>query len=290
MKICFYNEGHIGDLLLNLPFIKLLIDKYPENEYLQYRYGSGTIFHDSLIRGVGGLSFADEVGGDINIPTWMCNKEYAEWEAPADYIFVDHFSVQEYYWKRIYEKHGFDIDIPSDLGVNYNFLLDTSSKQLIESFASKTGKKILIFNQKTRSGQADNQDYKSYLVRVANIFSDCYFLYTNEEDIDDKLILDNNLIHTPSIFGEHESDITHNAYLSLYCDVIVGRANGPYMYAAMHNDNVLRDNKVIIGQYNGNDRKDDLEIYFNRGIYKARNILAKNTKETFDTLESVLWE
>ena len=290
MKICFYNEGHIGDLLLNLPFIKLLIDKYPENEYLQYRYGSGTIFHDSLIRGVGGLSFTDEVVGDINIPTWMCNKEYAEWEAPADYIFVDHFSVQEYYWKRIYEKHGFDIDIPSDLGVNYNFLLDTSSKKLIESFASKTGKKILIFNQKTRSGQADNQDYKSYLVRVANIFSDCYFLYTNEEDIDDKLILDNNLIHTPSIFGEHGSDITHNAYLSLYCDVIVGRANGPYMYAAMHNDNVLRDNKVIIGQHNGNDRKDDLEIYFNRGIYKARNILAKNTKETFDTLESVLWE
>jgi len=290
MKICFYNEGHIGDLLLNLPFIKLLIDKYPENEYLQYRYGSGTIFHDSLIRGVGGLSFTDEVVGDINIPTWMCNKEYAEWEAPADYIFVDHFSVQEYYWKRIYEKHGFDIDIPSDLGVNYNFLLDTSSKKLIESFASKTGKKILIFNQKTRSGQADNQDYKSYLVRVANIFSDCYFLYTNEEDIDDKLILDNNLIHTPSIFGEHESDITHNAYLSLYCDVIVGRANGPYMYAAMHNDNVLQDNKVIIGQHNGNDRKDDLEIYFNRGIYKARNILAKNTKETFDTLEGILWE
>jgi len=290
MKVCFHTKGHLGDFIITIPFLNLVIQKYPENEYLQYRYGSGTIFHDSLIRGVGGLSFTDEVVGDINIPTWMCNKEYAEWEAPADYIFVDHFSVQEYYWKRIYEKHGFDIDIPSDLGVNYNFLLDTSSKKLIESFASKTGKKILIFNQKTRSGQADNQDYKSYLVRVANIFSDCYFLYTNEEDIDDKLILDNNLIHTPSIFGEHESDITHNAYLSLYCDVIVGRANGPYMYAAMHNDNVLRDNKVIIGQHNGNDRKDDLEIYFNRGIYKARNILAKNTKETFDTLEGILWE
>ena len=290
MKICFYNEGHIGDLLLNLPFIKLLIDKYPENEYYQYRYGAGTSFHDSLIRGVGGLSYTDEINGDLNIPTWMCNKEYAEWEAPVDYIFEDHFSVQEYYWKRIYKKHGFDIDIPSDLGVDYNFLLDASSKKLIETFASTEGKKILIFNQKTRSGQSDNQDYKSYLVRVANIFSDCHFLYTNEEDIDDKLILDNNLTYTPTIFGEHESDIIHNAYLSLYCDVIVGRANGPYMYAAMHNDNVLRYDKVIIGQHNGNDRKDDLEIYFNRGIYKARNILAKTTKETFDALENVLWE
>ena len=121
MKICFYNEGHIGDLLLNLPFIKLLIDKYPDNEYYQYRYGTGTTFHDSLIKGVGGLSYTDEINGDINIPTWMCNKEYAEWEAPADYIFEDHFSVQEYYWKRIYKKHGFDIDIPSELGIDYNF-------------------------------------------------------------------------------------------------------------------------------------------------------------------------
>ena len=290
MKICFYNEGHIGDLLLNLPFIKLLIDKYPENEYYQYRYGTGTTFHDSLIRGVGGLSYTEKMDGDINIPTWMCNKEYAEWVAADDYPLVDHFSVQEFYWEKIYKKHGFDIDIPADLGINYNFLLDARSKKLIEAFSTTKKKKILIFNQQTRSGQSDNQDYRSYLVRVANIFSDCEFLYTNYEEIDKKLILDNNLFHTPDIFGNYDCDIIHNAYLSLYCDIIVGRANGPFMYAAMHNSNILNKDKVIIGQHNGNDRKDDLEIYFNRSVYKARNILAKTTKETFDTLENLLWE
>jgi len=290
MKICFYNEGHIGDLLLNLPFIKLLIDKYPDNEYYQYRYGAGTTFHDSLIMGVGGLSYTEKMDGDINIPTWMCNKEYAEWVAADDYPLVDHFSVQEFYWEKIYKKHGFDIDIPADLGINYNFLLDARSKKLIEAFSTTKKKKILIFNQQTRSGQSDNQDYRSYLVRVANIFSDCEFLYTNYEEIDKKLILDNNLFHTPDIFGNYDCDIIHNAYLSLYCDIIVGRANGPFMYAAMHNSNILNKDKVIIGQHNGNDRKDDLEIYFNRSVYKARNILAKTTKETFDTLENLLWE
>ncbi len=290
MKICFYNEGHIGDLLLNLPFIKLLIDKYPDNEYYQYRYGAGTTFHDSLIMGVGGLSYTEKMDGDINIPTWMCNKEYAEWVAADDYPLVDHFSVQEFYWEKIYKKHGFDIDIPADLGINYNFLLDARSKKLIEAFSTTKKKKILIFNQQTRSGQSDNQDYRSYLVRVANIFSDCEFLYTNYEEIDKKLILDNNLFHTPDIFGNYDCDIIHNAYLSLYCDIIVGRANGPFMYSAMHNNNTLNNDKVIIGQHNGNDRKDDLEIYFNRSVYKARNILAKTTKETFDTLENLLWE
>ena len=290
MKICFYNEGHIGDLLLNLPFIKLLIDKYPDNEYYQYRYGTGTTFHDSLIKGVGGLSYTEKMDGDINIPTWMCNKEYSEWVAADDYPLVDHFSVQEFYLEKIYKKHGFDVDIPADLGINYNFLLESQSIISIGEYAVKEKKKVLIFNQKTRSGQADNQDYKSYLVRIANIFDECDFLYTNEEDIDSKLILDNNLIHTPTIFGNHDCDIIHNSYLSLYCDIIVGRANGPFMYAAMHNNNILNKDKVIIGQHNGNDRKDDLEIYFNRSIYEASNIHTKLTKDTFDTLENLLHE
>ena len=290
MKICFYNEGHIGDLLLNLPFIKLLIDKYPDNEYYQYRYGAATTFHDSLIKGVGGLSYTEKMNGDINIPTWMCNKEYAEWVAADDYPLVDHFSVQEFYWEKIYKKHGFDVDIPADLGINYNFLLDSQSIISSGAYAVTEKKKVLIFNQKARSGQADNQDYKSYLVRIANIFDECDFLYTNEEDIDSKLILDNNLIHTPTIFGNHDCDIIHNSYLSLYCDIIIGRANGPFMYAAMHNNNILNKDKVIIGQHNGNDRKDDLEIYFNRSIYKASNIHTKLTKDTFDTLENLLHE
>ena len=290
MKICFYNEGHIGDLLLNLPFIKLLIDKYPENEYYQYRYGARTTFHDSLIKRVGGLSYTEKMDGDINIHTWMCNKEYAEWVAADDYPLVDHFSVQEFYWEKIYKKHGFDVDIPADLGINYNFLLDSQSIISIGEYAVKEKKKVLIFNQKARSGQAYNQDYKSYLVRIANIFDECDFLYTNEEDIDSKLILDNNLIHTPTIFGNHDCDIIHNSYLSLYCDIIIGRANGPFMYAAMHNNNILNKDKVIIGQHNGNDRKDDLEIYFNRSIYEASNIHTKLTKDTFDTLENLLHE
>ena len=290
MKVCFYNEGHIGDLLLNLPFIKLLIDKYPENEYYQYHHGTGTIFDESLIGGVDGLSLTDVVSGDIIIPTWMCNKEYSEWVAADDYPLVDHFSVQEFYWEKIYKKHGFDIEIPSDLGVDYNFNLDSESKQLIHAFGRRNRKRVLIFNQKSRSGQTDNQDYRSYMVRVANIFSDYDFLYTNEEDIDTKLIVDNNLFYTPSLFGEKECDFVHNSFMSLYCDIIVGRSNGPFMYSAMHNQNILNANKVIISQHNGNDRKDDLEIYFNRSIYKCRNTLTKTTKETFDVLEGILWE
>lgn len=288
MKVCFSNEGHIGDLLLNLPFIDLLIKKYPENEYYQYNRGTVTIFDETLIRSVPGLIETNEVCGDINIFTWMCNEEYKDWVASDDYSFVDHFTVQKFYWEKIYEKHGFDVEIPDDLGINHNFVITQESKDKIETFSTRKTGKILIFNQKTRSGQADNQDYMSYLVRMANIFPQHDFLYTNEEDIDDNLILYDNLFYTPSIFGELRCDIMQNSYISLFCDIILGRANGPFMFAAMHNSNVLNKNKLIIGQHNGNHHKDDLEINFNRSIYKARNIHTKTSRETFGVLESVL--
>ena len=60
------------------------------------------------------------------------------------------------------------------------------------------------------------------------------------------------------------------------------------MYASMHNKNIKDENKIIISQHNGNDRKDDLETYFNRSICKSCNIHTKSTKETFVTLEEKL--
>ena len=300
-RVTFYNEGHIGDVLITLPFIQLLMDKYPYFDYVHYNQGGGgTVFHGDLTNGYPrALPFVSELDGDLNIPTWMCNKEYADWEAPADYPFVDLFSVQKYYWEKIFEKLEVDIEIPSDLGIDYNYMIE-SKNTINHQCTINNKKKVLIYNQKPRSGQSDNQDYKSYLLRMATIFDDVEFYYTNEEDIDKKLIVNNNLFYTPNVhssgFGPEDSfsykkrecDIIHNSFLSRYVDIIVGRVSGPFMYASMHNKNIKDENKIIISQHNGNDRKDDLETYFNRSICKSCNIHTKSTKETFVTLEEKL--
>ena len=298
-RVTFYNEGHIGDVLITLPFIQLLLEKYPYFDYVHCnKGGGGTIFHGDLTNGYPrALPFVSELDGDLNIPTWMCNKEYAEWEAPADYPFVDLFSVQKYYWEKIFKKLEVDIEIPSDLGIDYCY--NISAKNRTNNHCTNNDntitsrKKVLVYNQKSRSGQTDNQDYKSYLLRMATIFDDVDFYYTNEEDIDKKLIVNNNLYYTPSVHSNpdgkpRECDIIHNSFLSRYVDVIVGRVSGPFMYASMHNGNVKDENKIIISQHNGNDRKDDLETYFNRSICKSHNIHTKTTKETFETLEEEL--
>ena len=300
-RVTFYNEGHIGDVLITLPFIQLLLEKYPYFDYVHYNQGGGgTIFHGDLTNGYPrALPFVSELDGDLNIPTWMCNKEYAEWEAPADYPFVDLFSVQKYYWEKIFKKLEVDIEIPSDLGIDYCYNVN-SKNQINDQLGGDNRKKVLIYNQKPRSGQTDNQDYKSYLLRMATIFDDVDFYYTNEEDIDKKLIVNNNLYYTPDVhstgFGledhysykKRECDIIHNSFLSRYVDIIVGRVSGPFMYASMHTKNIKDENKIIISQHNGNDRKDDLETYFNRSICKSRNIHTKTTKDTFVALEEEL--
>ena len=303
-RVTFYNEGHIGDVLITLPFIQLLLQKYPYFDYVHYnKGGGGTVFHGDLTSGYDrALPIVSELDGDLNIPTWMCNKEYADWEAPADYPFTDLFSVQKYYWEKIFKKLEVDIEIPSDLGIDYRYSINARNRInnhcTNEDNTITKRKKVLVYNQKSRSGQTDNQDYKSYLLRMATIFDDVDFYYTNEEDIDKKLIVNNNLYYAHSIHSNvdfaidngmpRECDIIHNSFLSRYVDVIVGRVSGPFMYASMHNGNVKDENKIIISQHNGNDRKDDLETYFNRSICKSRNIHTKTTKETFTTLEEEL--
>lgn len=288
MKICFYTQGHIGDLLLTLPFIDLLIKKYPNNEYYQCVHGSGVRFHEDLITCIDNLNPSENICGDINIPTWMCNPEYSDWVAPSGYCFEDQFTSMKFYWSKIYDKYGFDIEIPNNLGLNCKNNIGNSEKELIELFGKSNNKKVLIFNQRVRSNQTDNQDCKSYLVRVSNLFPNYDFLYTNEEDIDNSLILNNNLFYTPDIFGKHECDIIHNFCLSLYCEILVGRTGGPFMFSSMHNQNVLDEKKIIISQHEENPHKDDLAIFYNRKIYKATNIHTKSTKQTFEELEKVL--
>lgn len=286
MKVCFYTNGHIGDLLITLPFIDLLIKKYPENEYYQFNQGASTNFDDSLISCIDNLKVSNELCGDVNIPTHMCDRQYSQWISPPDYPLIDHFSIMKFFWEKIYKLHGFDIEIPDNLGVNYNYNID--NKKRIESSINLNRKKVLIFNQKVRSSQTDNMDWKSYIVGVCNMFPDIDFFYTNHEEINLDFILDKNLFYTPEIYGKIRCDILENAYLSTLCDVLVGRCNGPYMYAAMHDKNIENKNMTMISQIHNNVHMDDLEIFYNRNKTESNCFHSKSSKQTFEILEKIL--
>lgn len=280
MKICFYSEGHIGDLLLQLPLINILIQKYPENEYYYYSYGSNTVFHDSLVEIVSNLLPTKKINGDINIPTWFCNSAYDQFKQglPEGNFFQDYFSMQKYFFPKILKSHGFDINVPDNLGIDFEYKIPNEVKSLIEKFISNRSKNVILFNQSPRSGQTDANGYGDYLISLSTKYPNYNFFYTNNENI---RFNNSNLYYTPDIFGIYECDILYNAYLSKYCKYLGGRVSGPYMFSSMHNMNVLDDDKIIISQINSHK---GVETFYNKDIYKAKNIQSASTADTFEIL------
>lgn len=294
MKICFYTEAHLGDFLFAAPFINLLVEKYPEHEYYQYIYGSdGTVFPEIFMKTVPGLISTDEICGDINIPTWLCNREYSELIIPqteTDKTFPgleDTFFVHKRAWNFIFRKHGFDILVPNNLGINFNYesILDKKSVTKIKSLKYNGRKKVLFLNHKGKSGQTDNEDWLDRILKLSNLHKDWDFYYTNKES---KEVYNKNIFYTPDVFGKYPSDILHNSYLSIFCDIIVGRFSGAAVASSMHNDNIKNKNKILITQTQDNTHKPDLEIWFNKKLYNATNIHSHTTKESFSILENIL--
>jgi len=56
----------------------------------------------------------------------------------------------------------------------------------------------------------------------------------------------------------------------------------------MHNSNIRNENKILITQTQDNIHKPDLEIWFNKKLYKATNIHSHITQESFGILENIL--
>ena len=294
MKVCFHTGGHLGDFLLTIPFLNLIIDKYPENEYYQYVKGmDDTRYPDSLIKTVPHLTPSETLCGDINIPSWFCDPSYQHLHKTgeeADKLLYpyDMVSIQKYYWKYVFENNNFDIEIPGNLGLEFDFenVLGEDSVKTINIATDTIQKKILFVNIKGRSGQTDNDDWLGRIDAIAKTYPEWNFYYTNEENHE---IENSNVIHTPSIFGNHPSDLVHNAYLSTFCDIIVARNSGAFIAISMQNKNVLNENKTFITQTQDNTHKSDLECFYNRTIYKAENIHTRVSQETFYKLEELLW-
>jgi len=293
MKVCFYTEGHLGDFIITIPFLKLLIEKYPDNEYYQYIYGSqGTVYPDIFFKTVPNLIPTEELEGDLVIPTWFCNPVYIPLHMNTEQVLenlypYDMVSNQKYFWKHIYSSCGFDIEIPDSIGMDFDFesILDQESLELISTLKNNSRKKILFVNIKGRSGQTDNEDWLPSIDQLASLYPEFDYYYTNSESYGLK---NYNVIHTPTIFGEHKSDIIHNSYLSTFCDIIVAKNSGAFQAISMQNKNVMDHKKILVCQTQDNVHVSDLECFYNRNLYKATNIHTRTTPETFSELTKIL--
>jgi hypothetical protein len=103
-------------------------------------------------------------------------------------------------------------------------------------------KKILISNCDVLSGQSHNFDFNPIINYVSDIFPNMLFIITN---VMGEKISKNNIIYFEDIVKCGGTDLNEISFLSIYCDILIGRNSGPHTFCFVK-ENIMNENKIFI--------------------------------------------
>jgi len=238
-KMILYNHFHNGDIFFSRIIIRALIDYYDINYYHN--------LNTPLLIDIDGLV---EFSGIPNFPINDCeakNKIVNTWIGQKNMSYVNavnHGCSSANYFKLC-------TDILDELSVTHDYdeeyLLPTINYSLIEKPDNVINlvsdntfrKKILFSNGDVHSGQSSNFNFEPIIEFLSEKHSDVLFLLTQKTNINKE-----NVIHTCDL-TEIKPDLLLISYISSFCDIIVGRASGPYCYSQTK-ENLLSEDKTFI--------------------------------------------
>jgi hypothetical protein len=259
-KINVYNHFHNGDIFYSRMLINGLIKKFDINFYHNLTA--------PLLSDIDGLTEIVGIPPNFNIHTNdLQNKNVNAWMGQQNMIFVNTSipgcSFENYFEivKLILNNYEIDIELDEE------FYLPTINKEKIfgnenittfmENLKLSYNKIILLSNGNVNSGQSVNVDLTNLITRLSDNHPDKVFLVTQ-----DILTNSTNIINTSSI-TKIQPDLLQISLISSFCDIIVGRASGPYCFTHTK-ENLLNPNKTYISFSNN----------VNEGVWY------KNTKAT----------
>ncbi len=247
-EIIFYNHFGNGDIFTAREFVRRLIKIYPE---IKFKFAHPK--DPALLEDIQGLEFCSlddnckthqpvYIQGDTAyFNTWI--GQHNKYVEPGIVCSLDNFV-------RLYN------DNLSKLGLDFRFSgydlfqyiptidyssLDSIYIRRIDNFCTKNPQIVLISNGDVQSNQAENFNFDPVIERMCVDFPDCSFVATNPSSI-----IQPNLYNTTDIIRkENGSDLREISYLSLRCDIIIGRSSGAYVYAQVK-ENYLNPYKKFI--------------------------------------------
>lgn len=244
MKINLYNDFHNGDIF----YSRIIIEQLLKNGFeVSYNHGMnskilsdyGDIYNGILDPNIhssrGGNNYEQNI-----INTWIGKED-------AKFVKVDACSFRGYIplVNEIFDYYGIRYDNEEDILpiVKFDNLESGQLKiitDIMHSFKISYDKIILICNNNCLSGQSQNFDFDPVINYLSQKYSKCLFLITNITSV-----IGENIINVSSITGDVDCDLLLISYISNFCDIIVGRASGPYCYTHIK-DNLLNDRKTYI--------------------------------------------
>jgi len=252
-KILFYNHHANGDLHVSRTFIKTIIDnckqKDPNLEFIYSHKNDPVLLcdipelkHDSEIYKKIDPHCGDFIFDDVfYINTWYhCkNNIFGQYfDNSFDCLFYLFNEIAEFRLGFSFKQYVPEILFPN---IDFDFVegIDHINSEL-EKYKGK--KKVLIANGPAMSGQCANFPLLEPATKVIGT-NDTIIIYTNEEE---GLKLDERFIKSDTLFPalKTKSNLMQHAYLSTFCDVIIGRASGVSTFA-FNTENLFKRSPII---------------------------------------------
>lgn len=244
MKINLYNDFHNGDIF----YSRIIIEQLLKNGFeVSYNHGMnpqilsdyGDIYNGPLDPNIhvsrGGNNFEQNI-----INTWIGKED-------AKFVKVDACSFRGYVplANEIFDYYGIKYDNEEDIlpVVRFDNLPSKQLEQITDilyPFGISYDKIIMICNNNCLSGQSENFDFDPIISHLSANYPKCLFLVTNDTSVTNE-----NVLKVSTITGKVDCDLLLISYISKVCDIIVGRASGPYCYTHIK-ENLLDDKKTYI--------------------------------------------
>lgn len=253
-KVVFFNYYHNGDIHVSRGFVRHIIDKVKQiDSSIEFFYAHRNAV--DLINDIPDLKYDSSAlsvirddhanplvqGDNIYINTWYAQQHFRYMNRYG--ITMDSlYSALDDSCKSVW---GFSLkDISDDPSIFYP-TIDYSKYQIGTAklwLDKHPEKKIFVANGHAQSGQAHNFTMSILIEEIARRHPDKTFILSNQESS----INLHNVFQSSNIINKNGSDLNENAFITEYCDTIIGRASGVFTFALTQNNVFKRQCKFLV--------------------------------------------
>lgn len=275
-KIVFFNHFHKGDMHTHKEFVRHIRTELFDYEF-EYRHKNP----EKLLRGLDIPTVANLDNLEYNMPFYQDDGilYINTWVGCFWDVFCKHGGINMHtlheQWSTIFDtinayfNENLKIKTKEEYlpTMDYNLFDVATVDAFIEKHKDK--RKVLICNNVPQSGQSFASTMAEYIIPIASADKDTLFICTNRIDTNGN----DNIIFTGDIIGSSDAtDLIEISYLSTYCDVIIGKNSGPYVFSETY-QNYMDGSKTFVSLNTKHKDYDDIKETMSNGVaHKCRYI------------------
>lgn len=257
-KIVFFNHFNNGDIHISRTFISEIV-KHLGNKYEIFFSHKND---PKLLEDIKGLKFDASLlkqADNKNVHIVKNNTFYAgTWYGVNNYKYSNkangfNFDTLYFIFQDIYAGLGLKLeDISKDPfyffpAINYKNLHPTFIKNIDNFHAQNKVSPVLVCNNHAKSGQAKNFNFTPIILKLAKMHPNRKWILTfRDKDPNFDRRAYPNVVYSSDIIKKTKgSDLNETSYLSLKCDLVIGRASGAFTFS-MCKENYLNPNKTLL--------------------------------------------